>query len=244
MSKKINLKPLVIGHRGASGYEPENTLRSFRRALELGADGIELDVHCHKSGELIVTHDETLERVAGARLSVRQAALDELRKIDIGKNERLPLLKEVLEEFVQKFKVINIEIKSHGIKKTGIEQTLARLITDFKCAGKVLISSFNPLHLLRFKPIMPAVKIGYLLCPEQIIIVRNRRIIRQLKPNTLNLDKKMVDIKKFKVFFDMELPQWIWTVNEPEEMRFWLNQDRVEAIITNYPDRLRAIVGA
>ncbi len=242
MKKSQKNEILVIAHRGASGYEPENTMRAFHRAAELKADGIEFDIHQHVSGEILVAHDNDLKRMGRSKLSVRTARLDTIRKVDVGQGERVPLLTEVLEEFLPKFKIINIEIKSHGIKKTGIEIRLAKLILDFKCEDKVLVSSFNPLHLMRFRSLLPQVKIGYLLCPEQIVLVRNRKVIAELKPDTLNLDKKMMFSKKHKVLFENKFPKWVWTVNEESEMRFWVREPHIKAIITNYPDRLKKIL--
>ena len=100
---------LCIGHRGASGHEPENTLRSIRRALEMGADGIEIDVHS-LDGELIVIHDPTLDRTTSGKGPFRRRTLAEVRALDAGRGERIPLLREVL-DLVNRQAFVNIELK-------------------------------------------------------------------------------------------------------------------------------------
>src|SRR5690242_11883524 len=98
MTKRV--KPVVmqiIGHRGASGYEPENTLASFKEALALGVDMIELDVYVIKTGELVVMHDSTVNRTTNGTGRVEALSLKELRQLDAGAGEKVPLLSEVLD---------------------------------------------------------------------------------------------------------------------------------------------------
>ena len=104
---------LVIGHRGAAGHEPENTLRSFRRALALGADGLELDVRLSADGELVVCHDKTLRRTTNGRGPLAKCALAELRTLDAGLGERIPTLREVFDA-VDRRAFLNIELKARG----------------------------------------------------------------------------------------------------------------------------------
>ncbi len=105
---------LKIGHRGAMGYAPENTLGSFAKALELGVDGIELDVHVCKSGEVVVIHDERVDRTTNGKGQVKEMTLKELKELDAGKGERIPTLEEVL-DFVDRRAFIDIELKAEGI---------------------------------------------------------------------------------------------------------------------------------
>src|SRR6185312_2950197 len=100
----------VVGHRGAMGYCPENTLASFQRGLELGADWIELDVHLSRDGALIVIHDETLERTTDGHGLVRDHTLAELKQLDAGDGQRIPTLSEVLAWARQRDTIVDIEI--------------------------------------------------------------------------------------------------------------------------------------
>ena len=107
-----------VGHRGAAGHEPENTLRSFRKALDLGADMVELDVHLCGTGELVVIHDETVDRTTDGSGSVRDMPFHELRGLDAGKGERIPTLREVL-DLLEGRAGVNIELKGPEYRRTG-----------------------------------------------------------------------------------------------------------------------------
>lgn len=229
---------LAIAHRGASSLEPENTLRAFSKAHELGADGIELDIHITKDQHLVVTHDQNTKRITGENKNIWTSSLKELKALDFGKKEQIPTLSETLDAFLNKFFIINIEIKSTGLKNLGVEDRLAAMLKRFRCENRILVSSFNPINLFRFKRLMPNVRCGYLLCQEQNLVFKNRFIISVLKPSTLNLDQNLFRYSKHKGLFSCNLPKWMWTVNEPQDMEFWLQRTDVEAIITNQPDRL------
>jgi len=105
-------RPFVYGHRGTRRAAPENTLRAMRWALTRGADGIELDVRLCGSGEVVVVHDPDLQRVAGARLSVAELGLSQLRRYDVGEGERVPLLEEAMQLVLGARKLLNIELKA------------------------------------------------------------------------------------------------------------------------------------
>src|SRR3989338_5875450 len=156
---------LILGHRGSSKRAPENTLRSFQYAFEEGADGIELDVFLSKDGHLVVTHDENLKTLIGINVWTRRLNLSELKKLDFGDGEKIPTLDEFFENFGQKFKIINVEIKSTGIFSDGVEKIPVDLISTLmilnfwpkfsKNSSKVGIFSPSPkssfLSSLRFK---------------------------------------------------------------------------------------------
>ena len=103
---------LCIGHRGAKGLEPENTLRSVRKALDLGVDGVEIDVYL-AGGQLVVIHDETLERTTNGRGLVEEQSFDYLRSLDAGMGEKIPTLREVFDT-VNRRAFINVELKGSG----------------------------------------------------------------------------------------------------------------------------------
>jgi len=234
-------KPLIIAHRGAMTMEPQNTLRAFQKAAKLGADGVELDILQTKDGKVVVTHDNNTYRHTGKKVKVRKSNLKDLKKLDFGKKEKIPTLEEVFDHFLKKFQIINVEIKSTGIFSDGIEAKLAKAIKKFKCANQILVSSFNPLNLYRFKIRMPQVKLGYLLTKEQNILIRNRLTIHALQPTTINLNHTLFHKKSYKRFLNLDLPLWLWTVNTESDMKKYLTKP-VEAIITNYPDRLRRLL--
>lgn len=150
-------RPVVFAHRGCSSLAPENTMAAFRRARELGADGLEMDIHRCASGELVVIHDDNLSRTAGLDKPVEEATLDEIRSLDAGswfgeafRGEKIPTLDEVLDEFGGKL-VLDVEIKSRKAKGDPLPSLLARELRRRGLERTVAISSFNPVSLAAFK---------------------------------------------------------------------------------------------
>jgi len=228
------MSTLILGHRGAMGYAPENTLLSFTLAAQQQAQGVELDVFLTKDKKIVITHDENTKRLTGKKLTVRQSPLAELKTLDFGRGEQIPTLEEFLEKFSKIFSVINIEIKSTGLTNDGIEDAVANCIRDFHLEEKVVLSSFNFFNLLRLKKKYPSLKRGYLISPHTWT---NRWIflIKKIEPWSVNLGTQFSprDIP----FFRKLAPQvWVWTVNEEKEMESWI-QSGIDGLITNFPDR-------
>jgi hypothetical protein len=124
-------KPLIIAHRGASAYAPENTLAAFKKAIDLGADGIELDVHLSKDGEVVVIHDRTIDRTSNGKGQVAEMSLKELKALDFGswfsdeyQKESIPLLREVLELLKDWNGLLNIELKQNGLERYPLAAAL------------------------------------------------------------------------------------------------------------------------
>src|SRR5919202_5121590 len=118
----------VVGHRGAMGHCPENTLASFERGLELGADWIELDVHLSRDGALVVIHDETLDRTTNGSGLVKDHTLAQLERLDAGGGQRIPTLDEILEWARANGVVLDIEIKNAPLYYNGIEAAVVRAL--------------------------------------------------------------------------------------------------------------------
>lgn len=226
--------PLVIAHRGASAAEPENTLRAFQTAYRMGADGIECDIMHTRDHKLIVSHDVNLKRIVGVDRDIDKMSYSEILPHDFGKGEKAPLLEDVFDNFLKKFSVINVEIKP-VLFSGGIENDVAALIKKFKCAKKVVVSSFFPLHIKRIKALLPDVRIGYLLSATQGFVLRNKLALHWANPDTLHLDHTLYHDTKQRRIFDLPQPKWVWTINNENLLRFWLQQP-VEAVITNCPD--------
>lgn len=144
-------KPLVIAHRGASDSCPENTLKAFQKAVDQGADGIELDIYLTRDRKIVVIHDEHVTNKDNKPLLVRKSTLEELQKVDAGEGEKIPTLREIFENFENRFSIINVEIKSTGYFTDGIEKELLSLIHTYHLQERIFVSSFNPLHLYRLK---------------------------------------------------------------------------------------------
>ena len=163
---------LVFGHRGASAAAPMNTLSAFELAADMGADGVELDVHRSADGEAVIVHDFTVEGTTDGTGTVQEMTLAQLKALDAGSwkdpsfaGMRIPTLDEVFEAVGDRL-YINVEIKSQSRKTDGIEQLIADKITRYGMQRRVLVSSFNPLSVRRFRQIMPEVPVGYLTAPD------------------------------------------------------------------------------
>ena len=148
---------IKVGHRGAMGYEPENTLRSFKKALELGVDMIEFDVYVCKSGELVVIQDDTLERTTNGKGLVIEKTLAELKELDAGKEEKIPTLEEIMDLADKKVK-INIELKGDNTAKPVLNMIEKYVDEKGWKYDDFLVSSFNHNELKKFKELNPKIK--------------------------------------------------------------------------------------
>jgi len=151
---------LCFAHRGASGYEPENTLRAIEKAIALGTDWIEVDVHL-AGGRLVVIHDETLERTTDGTGSVRERSFAYLRSLDAGKGEKIPTLEEVLAA-VRSRAGLNIELKAPRTEAAAAHLLEAEIKRGLDPEG-IIVSSFDHRRLSRFRRLAPAIRTGALL---------------------------------------------------------------------------------
>src|SRR3954465_9330714 len=164
-------RPLIYAHRGASADAPENTLAAFRLALEQGADGIELDAQRCASGEVVVVHDESLLRTTGHAALVTRTPWSTLRALDAGawkaerfRGERVPLLAEVLAAFPL---LVNVELKCERSDDRGLTAEVVRIVREGGAEERVLLSSFNPLCLLRARTLAPRIPRALLFESDQ-----------------------------------------------------------------------------
>lgn len=159
-------KPLVLAHRGASGYAPENTMEAFRLAAEMGADGIETDVRFSKDKQIIIIHDEKIDRVSNGQGVVGDYTLDELKFFDFGykfKNQltgtKIPTLAELLEFLKTNDLYLNIEVKSTD---ADMPKALVDLVEEYGLSDRVVYSSFNHLQMARILEYKPDAIVGTL----------------------------------------------------------------------------------
>lgn len=222
-------KMIISAHRGASGYEPENSLRAFEKAIEMGAPMIELDVHLSKTGELVVIHDfYTKDQKKVADLSLAQ-----LKAYDIGKGERIPLLTEVLEA-VHKRSKLNIELKAQGTPK-AVADLLLNLIKEKKWdAQDFIISSFDHFLVQEFHKRAPSI-------PTAVIFegnpIRRAQIATDAGAQNAVLQFKWVTPEFIKDAHARGVKVFSYTVNDIETAQKLQNMG-IDGIITNYPDLL------
>ena len=167
-------RPLIIGHRGASAHAPENTLAAFKLAMEQAADGIELDVKRCASGDVVVMHDETVDRTTNGKGKVHELTLDQLRRLDAGGGERVPTLDEVLDLAASSPTpfLVNIEVTNYPTPKDGLEKLVVDVVKRHNCAERILFSSFSPLSVRALSQLMPEVPRGILYSHDMALYLR------------------------------------------------------------------------
>ncbi len=228
------MKPLlIIGHRGAKGHAPENTLISFQKALDLGVDGMELDVHLSADNQIMVIHDETVNRTTNGDGFVNQLSLQELKSLQIADEHQIPTLAEVL-DLVDRKIFINIELKGKHTAKpvlTLIEKYIATKNWRYE---SFLISSFDWNALQEMHLLNPKIALGVLTETDVDLAIGFAQFIKakSIHPYFHLLDKEntmLMQQKGFQVF--------PWTVNEPEDIQK-IKSYTVNGIITDFPDRI------
>lgn len=234
-------RPLLFAHRGVSSVAPENTRAAFALARKLGVPGVELDVHLCASGELVVTHDHSAKRVTGTELEIESTPWERLRDLDAGswkgseyKGEKFPLLADLLEEFGTDL-YWDIEIKSKDAADRGLESALAKLLESPRLAGRIVVSSFNPFAVRRFKALSPRI-------PTAIIWCRSKDLKWYLRhgegrwiagTDFLKPDKALVKAPPIPGGRERAA----WTVDDPAEARRLLSLG-CSGIISNRPHEL------
>lgn len=228
------MKTKIIGHRGGVAGYPENTLAAFKRAVELKADGVEFDVQLTKDGEVVVIHDEFIDRTMDGSGLVKDHTFAELRSMSVGqyfssdfKDQKLPTLREVL-EIVKDLELINIELKNH-LDYPNLEEKVLKLVNEFEIRDKVFISSFNHYSLEKIKKIQPAVKTGALMMAKIInpVDYAFKRGFDALHMQFLTIDQKLIKKAHF-----MGLKVCAYTVNYSESVVNLL-ENEIDMIITD-----------
>ncbi len=226
---------LCIGHRGAMGYEPENTLLSIRKALELGVDAIEIDVH-NVEDNLVVIHDRDLSRTTNGHGYIDEVSFAYLRSLDAGKGEQIPTLNEVFDT-VHRQATINIELKGSNTAKLVVE-LIQKYLQQGWSYRDFLVSSFNHYQLNQVKLADSRVKIGILIygLPWEYL-----KIAQKLATDLIIFSLDYVTPQLVATVHQHNLLIWVYTVNRHNDIRH-MRELQVDGIFTNYPDRVVSIV--
>jgi glycerophosphoryl diester phosphodiesterase len=221
---------IIIGHRGAAEFEPENTIISFRKAMELNVDMIEFDVQLCKSGEVVVIHDYTLERTTNGEGFVFEKTFEELRVLDAGNGQKIPDLVETLNTINRKTKV-NIELK--GVSSASHVSNIINYFIEKKNwhAQDFIVSSFHQMELFKFHLLNPNINIGVLFneIPENFFEIANKVDAYSINADFRFLTKNVVDkihSLGFKIF--------AYTVNKAEDKAL-MKLIGVDGIFTDSP---------
>ncbi|MDP9477584.1 MAG: glycerophosphodiester phosphodiesterase [Actinomycetota bacterium] len=221
-----------IGHRGAAGLEPENTLRSFRRAEEEGADALEMDLRVTRDGHLVVLHDPTVDRTTNGTGPVHGLTLAEVQRLDGGLGERVPTFGEVLEATA---------LPLHAeLKVEEAAEPLTRVILEEDVAGRVTPISFDPEALRRVKRVLPDQPVGLILsgAPPDAA-----ELARSVGADLVSLEWAYLNAEAVERCRRAGLKVTAWTVNEPGQMRRVIELG-VDGIVTDRPDLLARTISA
>lgn len=235
--------PQVIGHRGAAGYAPENTMASFERALTLGVDAIELDVHPTSDGELVVIHDPTLERTTNGHGFVSAHTLAQLQELDAGAwfdpafaGQRIPLFRDVLAWAKGRTPVV-IEIKQGPIFYPNIEELLVGVLEETGMRDQVLVISFDHISVHKVKQLAPDIPTGVLYagrCVNPVSLAREAQA-DALMPYWPLLTKEEVAAAHQAGLF---IGPW----GGAEQNYEFILATGVDAVIADFPDRPRQVL--
>jgi glycerophosphoryl diester phosphodiesterase len=245
-------KFLVIAHRGASYYAPENTMAAFNRAVEMHTDMIELDVLLTKDGVPVVIHDDELFRLAGIRERVTDLNFDDLLTVDVGswfgsvyKGERIPSLKQVL-GWAKERVALNIEIKAESVtgrKENGIEEKVINLVQEFEMEEYVILSSFDYRAVKRFKQIAPDIKSAVLYEKIQSKGKTPVELVNDYKADFFNVSRRNLNSVRLSSETIRTLPVLVYTVNHGYQMKNLIRKG-VFGIFSDRPDLLKEVADA
>lgn len=219
---------LRIGHRGARAYEPENTLRSFRKAIELGVDAVELDVRRTKDNEIVVIHDAEIDRTTNGKGLVSELTLKEIKQLVTEKGEKIPTLEEALDYLDKKVKIL-IELK-----ETDLENTVINLIQEKGLEKNVIIVSFLEEALRRVRDLNDEVETG-------LIYARHKNPIKaalELRANYLLPLYRFTHTANIQKAHENGIKVIVWTINKQEEVLEYVKKG-VDGIASDKPDILK-----
>lgn len=226
-------KLLCFAHRGASGHEFENTIPAIKKAIALGTDWIEIDVF-QVEGELIVFHDETLERVTNGEGRVVEKSLNYLRSLKVDGKERIPLLKEVTEVIAHKCG-LNIELKGPDTGESVVSAILNLVKNDGWRLDQLLVSSFNHKELAKVKRMLPDLQIGAIL---SYISEDWTNLVKKLEAYSVHPYIKYVTEDLVQSAHEMGVKVFVFTVNKAEGIASMVRMG-VDGVITNYPELVK-----
>jgi glycerophosphoryl diester phosphodiesterase len=237
---KPSRRYLAIAHRGASAYKPENTLRAFQRAIELGADMSELDAHLCKDGHVVIMHNATVEATTNGRGAIKEMTLDELKQLDAGKGEQIPTLQQVI-DLVRGRNGLYIELKGEGTPPAVVHLLRANKFVDRR---QVIVGSFWAPLVQEVKELAPEIATSLLVSPvlaADELIAMTRAVHadyvhlcwerRHPQPHTLLTSTLL------STLHGAGLGIVLWHEERPDELSVLKTLD-VDAICSNTPDQL------
>ena len=241
---------VIIAHRGASAYYPENTLIAFKKAMEMGAEMIELDVSLSKDGIPVVFHDARLNKHTNGQGYLSNYTLNELKKLDAGSwfdpefsDQKIPTLREVL-ELTAGTVSLNIEIKTEAVSNSisgEVEEKVLQLVEKHNMENHVLLSSFDYRALIHFKELSPDIPVALLYDRSQSSSLLPSQLVQKYNVDAFNCSYRQLRKKWIADLNKHQVPSFIYTVNSQRRMQK-LIEAGVRGIFTDKPDLLQKVV--
>ncbi len=223
---------MVIGHRGAPAQAPENTLLSFETALRMGADMIELDIQQTADGHIVCIHDEEVDRTTDGHGNVCELTYDQIRALDAGSGQRIPLLTEVL-DFAKGKIGVNIEIKA-----PNIEERALKMVKERNMLGEVIFSSFLHKSLVKVKSLEPRAFTAVLYSSEMDDVVT---YAKGLGADAINPLFFILDEETIRTAHEAGLRVYPWTLNDEEFITEYVRLG-VDGVISDMPDLAAKVI--
>lgn len=235
---------LNIAHRGFKGAYPENTMLAYEKAIETGADGIEFDVHLTKDSELVIIHDETLERTTDGKGLIKDKTLQELKKLNASKGylscevQTIPTLREYFDFVKNKDIITNIELKTSIIRYEGIEKKVYDLINEYGMKDKIIISSFNHNSLIKMKEIDREIKCGVL---ESSRLYKPWEYVKNMGMEYFHPLNFTINEEIAEKFLENNIGLNIWFGKADYDFSKYLDLNPT-GLITDFPDRVNDLL--
>lgn len=218
----------IIGHRGAAGLAPENTVKGFEAAIVHSVDWIEFDVRATKDSEIVVLHDPNTLRVARRWQTIKKTDLNRLKTLSI-KDQKIPTLDEALASIYPKAKPM-IEIKSSGCAEQ-VAMSITKLVNNGAKYSDFLVTSFNEKNLADIRATNPKIKVGLITSAFPYGFLKSKVSLSAVVFNHLTITKRLVELAKKN-----DLQVFAWTVDSPSRAKSLENLG-IDGVITNRPDR-------
>ncbi len=223
---------MIIGHRGARGHSPENTIESFQKAILMNVDGIEFDVHLSADGEIVVIHDETLDRTTSGKGFVKDFTLQQLNALQIDHNHKIPTLSQVFD--LSENVLMNVELKVSETAKPVvrlIEKYVAGHNRNYK---QFLVSSFNWNALQQVRELNPDIQLGVLTHTDLELAIG---FAEHIKAETIHPHYHLLTHENTSLMQQKGFKVFAWTVNELEDISL-VKSFSPDGIITDFPERI------
>lgn len=256
--KEMNPAPLIIAHRGASAYAPENTLAAFQAAIDAGSDGVEFDVQLSRDGVPVVIHDETLKRTCGLDKNVADLTASELSRVDAGSwfnkkfpknakpafaDETIPTLSQVLKLYEPTEGPIYVELKANDAIFAELATRVCDIVEALPVLPRVIVKSFKLAAIPVIRHRLPQVQTAALFAPQIMDYLRHKKymiaLAREFGAHQLSLHRVLATKTLTSLAHDSGMPVTIWTADKPK----WIERCRkrgIGAIITNDPTAMLA----